>query len=156
VNGMALPNLSNSMTMGRMRFVQSVRESGERRNPDTLARYFLPMRERWRYAWLGRKALAALRANPFYYYLVALYDFKLRGADDGFGRAGRTRIPFRLSAVREEVAAFHEELGLRLEHMELGSELSERLLPCLTQSTACVFREDGLVRLRVRMPPSSS
>ena len=283
---MALPNLSNSMTMGRMRYVQSVRESGERRNPDTLARYFLPMRERWRYAWLGRKALAALRANPFYYYLVArtkhydslfvgavadgvqqiinvgcgsdtrayrfegvlrrervsvlecdqpeaiyakheavkrwgpfeyveylpvdlnhdtwpeferwlsmntrakvmllmegvspyidenafrrflsllsnhlpagsqvAYDFKLRGADDAFGRAGRTRMPFRLSAVREEVAAFHEELGLRLEHMELSSELSERLLPCLTQSTASVFREDGLVRLQVRMPAGSS
>jgi methyltransferase (TIGR00027 family) len=276
---MALPNLSNSLSVGRLRYIQSVRESAERRNPDTLVRYFLPVRERWRSAWLGRQALAQLRALPFYYYLVArtkyydsiftgavaegvrriinvgcgsdtrahrferelrrdgvgvlecdqpeaihakqetvkrwgadyveylpldlnadgwpkleawlranggakvlvlmegvspyiddtsfrrflsllsnalppgsqvAYDFKLRGADDAFGRAGRTRIPFRLSAVKDEVAAFHEDLGFRLEHMELSSELSERLLPGLGRSAAAVFREDGLVRLTVR------
>lgn len=268
------------MAMGRLRYIQSVRESADRRNPDTLVRYFLPMRERWRSAWIGRDALARLRANPFYYYLVArtkhydsvfvgavaegvrqivnvgcgsdtrayrfqrdlrregvrvlecdqpeaihakqaavkrwgsfgyveylpvdlndeawpeferwlsvktrgrvlllmegvspyiddnafrlflsvlsnnlpagshvAYDFKLRGVDDGFGRAGRTRIPFRLPAATEEVAAFHEDLGFRLERIELSSELSERLLPGLAGSTSGLFKEDGLLRLQVR------
>lgn len=263
---MDLPNLSNSMAVGRLRYIQSVHESGERRNPDTLVRHFMPMLERWRCMWLGRKELARLRTGPFYYYLVArtkyydgifvdaiaegaqqiinvgcgsdtrayrfehllrqksarvlecdqretihakqrlarrwrlfdqveympldlnddswpeferwlsesikgkalvlmegvspyvnasafgrfllllannlpagsrvAFDFKLRGVDDGFGRVGRTQIPFRLSAAREEVAAFHENLGYRLEHMELSSELSERLLPGLTKSAA--------------------
>jgi methyltransferase (TIGR00027 family) len=281
---MRLPNLSNSTAMAGLRYIQSVRESGERRNPDTLVRYLLPIQERWRYEWLGRVALARLRANPFYYYLVArtkhydsvflgavaegvqqiinvgcgtdtrahrfagvlsregvsvlecdqpkainakrevakrlgpvsyveylamdlngdtwpefeqwlaqkttakvlvlmegvspyindeafrrflsllahnlpagsqvAYDFKLRGADDCFGRTGRTLMPFRLSAAKEQVAAFHENLGFQVEHMELSSELSERLLPGLSGSTVCVFREDVLVRLEVRIAPS--
>lgn len=282
---MALPNLSNSMSVGRLRYIQSVRESAERRNPDTLVRYFLPVMERWRSAWIGRQALAQLRELPFYYYLVArtkyydavfteavaggvrriinvgcgsdtrahrfarelrrdgigvlecdqpeaiharqetvkrwgadyveylpvdlnadgwpefeawlrehagakvlvlmegvspyidedsfrrflsvlskglpagshvAYDFKLRGADDSFGRGGRTQLAFRLPATTEEVAAFHEDLGFRLERMELSSELSERLLPGLAGSTSRVFKEDGLVRLQVRTATSST
>jgi hypothetical protein len=45
--------------------------------------------------------------------------------------------------------AFHEALGFRLESMELSSELSVRLLPDLDAGAAPLFREDGLVHLRV-------
>jgi hypothetical protein len=51
----------------------------------------------------------------------------------------------------DEVATFHEAHGLRLEHMELSSELSARLLPGLAQSAVTIlFSEDGLVRLQVK------
>src|ERR1700746_3308855 len=39
------------------------------------------------------------------------------------GRLGRNGRLFRLSKVREKVATYHEGIGLRLEHMEMGSEL---------------------------------
>jgi O-methyltransferase involved in polyketide biosynthesis len=76
------------------------------------------------------------------------FDFKLSGANDGFGCAGRTDRPFRLSGVREDVAAFHEALGYRLAHLELSSALSMRLLPGLG-SGAPLFREDALVQLEI-------
>ena len=78
------------------------------------------------------------------------YDFKLREANDDFGRVGRTRIPFRLSRKPDEVAAFHEALGLRIEHMELSSDLNGRFLPGPAQPAASLFREDCLLKLRVR------
>jgi O-methyltransferase involved in polyketide biosynthesis len=77
------------------------------------------------------------------------FDFKIRGANDNLGRGGRTLRPFRLSGVREEVAAFHEKFGYRLEHMELSSELSARLLPGLVESGASLFRQDALVQLQI-------
>jgi len=76
------------------------------------------------------------------------YDYKIRGIHDALGRSGRTETPFRLSKVREEVATYHEAMGLRLEHMELSSELCMRFLPDLTESTFC-FDEDSLIRLKV-------
>jgi len=267
------------MYVARLRHIQSIHESAERRNPDTLVRHFIPMRQRLRAAWLGQAELSKLRADPFYYYLVArtkyydhvvteavsegvrrlvsvgcgsdtrayrfkdllcskgvkvlecdqaeairakqrlarrwrhsdyiehwpidlnggpwpeleywlgdptrpkalvwmegvspyvndsafsqflhlfatklavgsqvAYDFKIRGVKDDFGRDGRTQRPFRLPRASDEVATFHEAHGLRLEHMELSSELCARLLPDLDGSATSLFNEDGLVRLRV-------
>src|SRR5438093_6350622 len=68
---MALPNLSKSMDMAHLRYIQSIHESPERRNPDTLVRCFIPILARLRAAWLGREELSKLRADPFYYYLIA-------------------------------------------------------------------------------------
>jgi methyltransferase (TIGR00027 family) len=277
---MGLPDLSNSMYVAHLRYVQSIHESPELRNPDTLVRHFIPIRARLRTAWLGRTELSKLRADPFYYYLVArtkyydqvvseaisdgvqrivsvgcgsdtrayrfkhllssknvkvlecdqpeaihakqqvakrwrcfdyvehlpidlnddtwpelehwlgdrtttkalvlmegvspyvnrgnfgrflvllatrlspgshvAYDFKIRGVHDDFGRVGRTQEPFRLSRASDEVATFHEARGLRLERLELSSELCARLLPGLAESPVALFSEDGLVRLRVK------
>ena len=68
---MALPNLSNSMYVAHLRYIQTMYELGERRNPDTLVRHFIPLLQRMRSAWLSRAELASLREDPFYYYLVA-------------------------------------------------------------------------------------
>jgi methyltransferase (TIGR00027 family) len=275
---MKLPNLSGSMVVARLRYVQSIHERPELRNPDTLVKYFLPTMKRWRCQWLGREQLVKQRADPFYYYLVArtkyyddvvldaichdaqwiinigsgsdtrayrferlmkqkgvkvlecdqhdaiyakqrkakqlgfsdhveylpldlneercpafenrltetrgkslvlmegvspyveesafcrflshlakklpagsriAYDFKLGGVDDEFGRDNRTQRPFRLPRAREEVAAFHAKHGHLLEHMELSSELTARLLPSLAQLGVTLFSEDGLVQLVV-------
>ena len=268
------------MDVAHLRYIQSIHESPERRNPDALVRHFIPILARLRTAWLGREKLSKLQADPFYYYLVArtkyydqvvkeavsdgvqqivsvgcgsdtrayrfkhllcgkgvkvlecdqakaihakqqiakrwrcfdyveylpidlndetwselehwlgdrtrtkalvlmegvspyinggnfrrflvllatrllpgsrvAYDFKIRGVHDDFGRIGRIQEPFRLSRASDEVATFHEALGLRLEHMELSSELCARLLPGLAESAATLFSEDGLVRLQVK------
>src|SRR5882762_319698 len=68
---MAIPNLSNSMYVAHLRHIQSIHESPARRNPDNLVRYFLPMLERSRGASIGQYKLTQLRADPFYYFLVA-------------------------------------------------------------------------------------
>jgi methyltransferase (TIGR00027 family) len=68
---MARPDLFHSLYVARLRYIQSIHESSERRNPDTLVRRLLPLIRRWRDAWLGTEDLAMLRADPFYYYLVA-------------------------------------------------------------------------------------
>jgi methyltransferase (TIGR00027 family) len=80
---MTLPNLSNAMYVARLRYIQSIHESPQYRNPDMLVRHFIPVRERWRTAWLGQEKLSKLRAEPFYYYLVArtiYYDHMLENA----------------------------------------------------------------------------
>jgi O-methyltransferase involved in polyketide biosynthesis len=77
------------------------------------------------------------------------YDYKTRGINDELGRGGRTRKPFRLSDVRQEVAAFHLGRGLQLQHMELSSDLCSRLLPELATSAIPFFAEDVLVQLVV-------
>lgn len=276
---MILPDLSNSMWVARMRYIQSIKEDEPRRNPDSLVRYFIPRLDRWRARWLGRRQLNDLRAIPFYYYLVArtryydqvvreavddgvksillvgcgsdtrayrfrsllveqrvrmlecdqvesinakrqaarrlgdtshidymaidlndgvwpdlerwletireqkalvvmegvslyvhehtfvdflrllgarlkpggqvAYDFKIRGANDAFGRVDQIQKPFRLSMDRDELAGFHRALGLRLEQLELGSDLTERLVPGVGAAGASPFDEDGLLRLRV-------
>jgi methyltransferase (TIGR00027 family) len=71
------------MLVAEWRHVQSIHEKPELRNPDTLVRYFLPAFRRWRCTWVGKKRLAVLRADPFYYYLVArtkYYDRVFRDA----------------------------------------------------------------------------
>jgi methyltransferase (TIGR00027 family) len=277
---MGLPNLSKSMDIAHLRYIQSIHESPERRNPDTLVRHFIPILARLRTAWLGGKELSKLRADPFYYYLVArtkyydqlvkeavssgaqqivnvgcgsdtrayrfahllrsknvkvlecdqpevihakqqvakrwrcfdyveylpidlndetwpelehwlgdrtrtkalvlmegvspyinssnfgrflvllanrlspgshvAYDFKIHGVHDDFGRVGRIQEPFRLSPASDEVATFHKAHGLRLEQVELSSELCTRLLPGLAESAVTLFSEDGFVRLQVK------
>ena len=77
------------------------------------------------------------------------YDYKLRGVRDDFGKTARTLVPFRLSAAAAEVAAFHDELRLRLDFCELSSDLTSRLVPGLRESGAALFEEDGLARLTV-------
>jgi methyltransferase (TIGR00027 family) len=274
-----LPSGSNLMYVARLRYIQSIHESSECRNPDLLVRHFIPLLERWRSAWISHDELSKLRMNPFYYYLVArtkyydqvfsdavaegvksiisvgcgsdtrpyrfmqilksngvrvlecdqpeairakqrlskrwqsfdhvdylpidlnsgtwpdltrwvderpdrktlilmegvspfvnagsferfllllaskltagslvAYDFKIRGVEDDFGRAGRTESPFRLPSARSEVAAFHETHGFRLERLELSCDLCSRLLPSVARSAACLFSEDALVQLRV-------
>ncbi len=276
---MRLPSSSALMYVARLRHIQSIHESPERRNPDTLVRHFIPIVQRLRSAWIGRTQLDKLRETPIYYFLIArtkyydqvledavsdgvkrivnvgcgsdtrayrfqkllrgkgvrvlecdqpeaihvkehmarrwrpsdyveylpidlndndwpelehwlgdrtapktlvliegvsvyvndsnfhrflqvlafrlspgshvCYDYKIRGIHDDLGRSGRTERPFRLSQVREEVATYHQAIGLRLEHMELSSELCTRLLPDLTESTFPFFGEDSLVRLKV-------
>lgn len=68
---MALPDLSNSMYVARLRYIQTVHEPPQRKNPDTWVRRFMPMRVRLRTAWMGQKELSHLRSDPFYYYLLA-------------------------------------------------------------------------------------
>jgi O-methyltransferase involved in polyketide biosynthesis len=75
------------------------------------------------------------------------YDFKISGVNDNWGRTGRTGKPFRLSTSKDKVTAFHEAIGLQLDHMEFSSDLVKRLLPNLS-GYPC-FNEDGLLRLRV-------
>jgi methyltransferase (TIGR00027 family) len=276
---MAGTGFSNSMFVAELRYIQSIRERREFRNPDAWVKRFIPTLRRWRCAWLSPYKLADLRADPFYYYLLArteyydrvfldaigdnvrfivnvgcgtdtrpyrfkdvleqkgikvlecdqpaaieqkaelirrqgifdhvaymslnlnsavwpeletwlsrnragkglvfmegvspyvnsdtfnrflsllarellpgsrvAYDFKLSGVNDDFGRIGQTQRPFRLPAVRKEVADYHKKLGYRLQHMELSSELSIRLLPGQGQSGAPLFTEDALLQLEL-------
>jgi methyltransferase (TIGR00027 family) len=267
------------MFVAEWRYIQSIHEIIELRNPDTLVGGFLPILRRWRCAWLSQSKVAVLRTDPFYYYLVArtryydrvfldavndnveyivnigcgtdtrsyrfehllkqkgvkvlecdqpeaisdkqqmtkrqgtfghvdymavdlnddawpnfenwlstnkakkglvlmegvspyvntenfnrflgllakelsvgtcvAYDFKLRGVKDDFGLTGRTQRPFRLEGGREEVAAYHEKFGYRLDHIEQSSELSMRLLACLATPGLPFFGEDTLIQLKV-------
>lgn len=267
------------MFVAELRYIQSIREAGEFRNPDAWVKRFIPTLRRWRCAWLSRHKLAGLRTNPFYYYLIArteyydgvfldaisdnvrfivnvgcgtdtrpyrfrdlleqkgikvlecdqpaaiaqkvelirrqgsfdhvaymslnlnsaawpefetwlsgnrtgkglvfmegvspyvnsdtfgrflcllarellpgsrvAYDFKISGVNDDFGRIGQTHQPFRLPAERKEVADYHKKLGYGLQHMELSSELSIRLLAGLKQMGVPLFEEDALVKLEV-------
>lgn len=78
------------------------------------------------------------------------YDFKLRGIKDDFGLIDRTQRPFRLSADRKDVADYHEGIGLRLDYLEQGAELTTRLLTSLAKSRAPLFMEDALLQLEVK------
>lgn len=62
---------SNSTYVAECRYIQSVHETSELQNPDSYVRHFLPALRPWRLAWLSQSKLAALRSDPFYYYLVA-------------------------------------------------------------------------------------
>ena len=68
---MTLPESTNLMFVARLRYIQSVHEPPEWRNPDRLVRHFIPFFERCRLAWAGQEEASKLRENPFYYYLVA-------------------------------------------------------------------------------------
>jgi methyltransferase (TIGR00027 family) len=68
---LTLPNLSNSIGVAKLRYIQSVCEEPEYRNPDTLVREFLspPLRRLSRLqGWLQ---LGKLQSRPFYHYLIA-------------------------------------------------------------------------------------
>lgn len=68
---LSLPNLSNSVRVAKLRYIQSIGETPEYRNPDTLAQHFLPAPLRWLSMLQARVQLRTLRGYPFYYYLIA-------------------------------------------------------------------------------------
>lgn len=68
---MSLPNLSYMTKVGQLRYIQSIYETPEYRNPDTLVRDFLPMLQRWGGFLRGRLRINKLRSQPFYYYILA-------------------------------------------------------------------------------------
>jgi methyltransferase (TIGR00027 family) len=76
------------------------------------------------------------------------YDFKLRGFDE-FDRAGQPQRLFRLGERKEELIAFHEEIGYQLDHMEGSASLMTRLLGGLSMSIGHLFKEDVLIQLEV-------
>jgi methyltransferase (TIGR00027 family) len=59
------------MTIGKLRFIQSVFETPDFQNPDSLVRRFLPIREQCVCLLRGSLRLDKLRSYPFYYYLIA-------------------------------------------------------------------------------------
>jgi methyltransferase (TIGR00027 family) len=67
----ALPDLSNAVGMAKLRYIQSIYESSERRNPDALVGNLLPLPVRWASLLQGKMQLSSLRLRPFYYYLIA-------------------------------------------------------------------------------------
>jgi len=68
---MRLPNLSNMVTVGQIRYIQSVFEKPEHRNPDVVVREFLPRLQLWESRLRGRLTLGRMRSDPFYYYVLA-------------------------------------------------------------------------------------
>ena len=68
---MKLPDSSNALSVARFRFIQSIHESPGRRNPDSLVGKFIPLLYRWRTIRIRPAALARMRSDPFYYYLLA-------------------------------------------------------------------------------------
>lgn len=80
---MGLPNLSYMMKVGQIRHIQARYERPGSRNPDDMVRHFLTLGERLGCAVRGRFLLERLRANPFYYYVLA----RTRHYDELFDRA---------------------------------------------------------------------
>jgi methyltransferase (TIGR00027 family) len=68
---MSFPDMSYARTVGEWRYIQSIHEPVERKNPDRLVGELLPLRERYAARWVSRKRINALRSHLFYYYLVA-------------------------------------------------------------------------------------
>jgi methyltransferase (TIGR00027 family) len=85
---MKLPNCSNMMRIGQLRHIQSVVETGERRNPDTLVRYLLSPAQELGCLWRSRVQLSHLRADPFYHYVIA----RTKYYDDLFVSAIRSGV----------------------------------------------------------------
>jgi methyltransferase (TIGR00027 family) len=267
-----MPNLSNSLGIAKLRYIQSIYEPAEYGNPDTLIRELLPSPIRWLSILQGALQISKLRLSPFYYYLIArtryydtvfsealtdarciinvgcgadtrayrfagalnekavkvlecdqpqsirikqqlvkrkwrtdhvsylaidlndqawselecrlaeipapvlvmlegvsayineqaftnflaflavtlqpgsriVYDYKIRT-----GPVGHNGGAFRLSAAKEDIIAYHETLGYQVQHMELSSDLSSRLLPNLPNGSS-PFIEDCLLELVVR------
>jgi methyltransferase (TIGR00027 family) len=86
-----LPDLSYMMTVAGLRYIQSVYEPPERRNPDGLVRELLTPWQRMSCNLRARMSLGTLRAQPFYYYVLSrthYYDDVYRSAVAG----GITRI----------------------------------------------------------------
>jgi methyltransferase (TIGR00027 family) len=81
-----LPDLSYMMTVAGLRYIQSIYEPPERRNPDGLVRELLTPWQRMSCNLRARVSLDKLRAQPFYYYVLArtrYYDDVYRSAVAG-------------------------------------------------------------------------
>ena len=92
---MSFPDVSYARTVGEWRYIQSLHEPVERKNPDSLVGVLLPLRERYAARWLSRKRIKALRSHLFYYYLVArtkYYDQVFLDAMDPWASAVRSSI----------------------------------------------------------------
>ena len=77
VHGAGLAMLSNLASTAFKRHLQSLHESGDRRNPDILAGALLSDQEREACLRIRGPELAALRVEPYYHYLTArtkVYD----------------------------------------------------------------------------------
>ena len=106
-----MPDLSNSMYVARLRYIQSVHEFDGCRNPDWLVHRFFSPLERLKTAWMSPSALSELRSDPFYYYLIArtiYYDVVFQEAIDrgvrriiGVGCGSDTRA-FRFSDLLQK------------------------------------------------------
>ena len=68
---MARRGFSNSLYVAELRYIQSIHETSELQNPDSAVREFLSLLQQLRCRWLTPKSIATLRADPFYYYLLA-------------------------------------------------------------------------------------
>jgi methyltransferase (TIGR00027 family) len=80
---MPLPDLSNSLYVARLRFIQTIHEAPPRQNPDVLVQKFLPPVLRMRARWMRARDVEKLRSDPFYDYLIArtqYYDRIFSGA----------------------------------------------------------------------------
>ncbi len=80
---MKLPDLSYMMTVAGLRYIQSIYEPPERRSPDALVGDLLTRWQRLSCDVRARVSLRRLRAQPFYYYVLArtrYYDEVYRGA----------------------------------------------------------------------------
>jgi methyltransferase (TIGR00027 family) len=66
-----LPDLSYMMTVAALRYIQSIYEPPERRNPDGLVRELLTPWQRIRCHLRASTSIGALRAQPFYYYVLS-------------------------------------------------------------------------------------
>jgi methyltransferase (TIGR00027 family) len=81
-----LPDLSYMMTVAGLRYIQSIYEPPERRNPDGLVRDLLTPWQRLSCDLRARVSLGKLRAQPFYYYVLLrtqYYDEVYRSAVAG-------------------------------------------------------------------------
>jgi methyltransferase (TIGR00027 family) len=68
---MNLPNFSNLMNVGQMRYIQSHFEQPEYCNPDALVGSFLSFPHLWSAIIRGRLFRPHLRSKPFYHYILA-------------------------------------------------------------------------------------
>lgn len=68
---LALPDLSNSTGIAKLRYIQSIYETPEYLNPDTLVGDLLSPPVRWLSLLQGKIQLSKLQLRPFYYYLIA-------------------------------------------------------------------------------------
>lgn len=68
---LALPDLSNSISIAKLRYIQSIYEIQEFPNPDRCIGEFLPAPVRWLSLLQCRMQIHKLRLRPFYHYLIA-------------------------------------------------------------------------------------
>lgn len=68
---MKLPDLSNMMNVGQLRYIQAHCESAEYCNPDAVVGTFLSSQQRLACIFRGKLLMPRLRANPFYHYVLA-------------------------------------------------------------------------------------